>query len=160
MFNFHKTFHSTSVLHTNLQEFCIFFSPQWCWVKLPCIYFLSECHVQYHSLWKIVPYNPDKNISSFKAVLILTLPCLEKNLVLIAKMSQLLTKVTIINLTQDSNQIWEKVLPMSENFQAVTNFLLGLTEDTGCSFEDLLEVMNDREKWRKRVKDIHASGTT
>ena len=28
-----------------------------------------------------------------------------------------------------------------------------LCEDTGCSAEDLLEAMNDREKWRERVKD-------
>ena len=33
-------------------------------------------------------------------------------------------------------------------------------EDTGCSPEDLPEAMNDREKWRERVRDIHASGTT
>ena len=35
-----------------------------------------------------------------------------------------------------------------------------LCEDTGCSPEDLLEVMNNREKWRVRVRDIRASGTT
>ena len=35
-----------------------------------------------------------------------------------------------------------------------------LCEDTGCSLEDLPEAMNDREKWRERVRDIRASGTT
>ena len=35
-----------------------------------------------------------------------------------------------------------------------------LCEDTGCSSEVLLEAMNDREKWRERVRDIRASGTT
>ena len=35
-----------------------------------------------------------------------------------------------------------------------------LCEDTGCSPEDLPEVMNDREKWRERVRDISAGGTT
>ena len=35
-----------------------------------------------------------------------------------------------------------------------------LCEDTGCSFEDLPKAMNDREKWRERVRDIRASGTT
>ena len=34
-----------------------------------------------------------------------------------------------------------------------------LCEDTGCSPEDLPEAMNDREKLRERVRDIHASGT-
>ena len=35
-----------------------------------------------------------------------------------------------------------------------------LCEDTGCSPEDLLEVMNDRERWWKRVRDIRACGMT
>ena len=35
-----------------------------------------------------------------------------------------------------------------------------LCEDTWCSPEDLPEEMNDREKWRERVRDIRASGTT
>ena len=33
-------------------------------------------------------------------------------------------------------------------------------EDTGCSPEDLPEAMNEREKWRERVRDIRAGGTT
>ena len=39
-------------------------------------------------------------------------------------------------------------------------YIQQLCEDTGCSPEDLPEAMNDREKWRERVRDIHASGTT
>ena len=35
-----------------------------------------------------------------------------------------------------------------------------LCKDTGCSPEDLSEAMNDREKWRERVRDIHATSTT
>ena len=35
-----------------------------------------------------------------------------------------------------------------------------LYDDTGCSLEDLPEEMNDREKWRERVRDIRARGTT
>ena len=35
-----------------------------------------------------------------------------------------------------------------------------LCEDTGCVTEDLPEAMNDREKWRERVRDIRASGMT
>ena len=31
---------------------------------------------------------------------------------------------------------------------------------TGCSPEDLPEVMNDREEWRERVRGIRAGGTT
>ena len=33
-------------------------------------------------------------------------------------------------------------------------------QDTGCNPEDLPEAMNDREKWRERVKDIRAGGAT
>ncbi len=35
-----------------------------------------------------------------------------------------------------------------------------LCEDAGCNPEDLPEAMNDWEKWRARVWDIRASGTT
>ena len=38
-------------------------------------------------------------------------------------------------------------------------YIQQLCEDTGCSFEDLPEAMNDREKWRERVRDIRARGT-
>ena len=39
-------------------------------------------------------------------------------------------------------------------------YIQQLCEDTGCSPEDLPEAINDREKWRERVRDIRASGTT
>ena len=39
-------------------------------------------------------------------------------------------------------------------------YIQQLCEDTGCSPEDLPEAMNDREKWRERVRGIRASGTT
>ena len=35
-----------------------------------------------------------------------------------------------------------------------------LCEDTGCSPEDLPKAMNDRERWRERVRDICVGGTT
>ena len=39
-------------------------------------------------------------------------------------------------------------------------YIQQLCEDTGCSPEDMPEAMNNREKWRGRVRDIRASGTT
>ena len=39
-------------------------------------------------------------------------------------------------------------------------YILQLCEVTGCSPGDLPEALNDREKWRERVKDIHACGMT
>ena len=38
-------------------------------------------------------------------------------------------------------------------------YIRQLCEDTGCSPEDVPEAINDREKWRERVRDIRASGT-
>ena len=35
-----------------------------------------------------------------------------------------------------------------------------LCKDTRCSPEDLPEARNDREKWRERIRDIRACGTT
>ena len=35
-----------------------------------------------------------------------------------------------------------------------------LCEDTECCSEDLPEAMNNREKWRERVRDIRATSTT
>ena len=39
-------------------------------------------------------------------------------------------------------------------------YIQQLCEDTGCCPEDLPEAMNDREKWRERVRDICATSTT
>ena len=39
-------------------------------------------------------------------------------------------------------------------------YIQQLCEDTGCCPEDLPEAMNNREKWRERVRDIRATSTT
>ena len=52
-----------------------------------------------------------------------------------------------------NNQLWSICQPARTYIQQVR-------EDTGCSAEDLPEAMNDREKWRERVRDIRASGMT
>ena len=39
-------------------------------------------------------------------------------------------------------------------------YIQQLCDDTECRPEDLPEAMNDREKWRKRIRDIRASDTT
>ena len=39
-------------------------------------------------------------------------------------------------------------------------YIQQLCQDTGCNPEDLPEAMNDREKWRERVRDIRAGGAT
>ena len=40
------------------------------------------------------------------------------------------------------------------------NYLQKICADTGCSFEDLPGVMDDRDGWRERVREIHAIGAT
>ena len=44
--------------------------------------------------------------------------------------------------------------------RSAPTYIQQLCEDTGCSPEDLPEAMNDREKWRERVRDIRATSTT
>ena len=44
--------------------------------------------------------------------------------------------------------------------QPVRTYIEQLCEDTGCNPEDLPKVMNDREKWRERVRHIRAGGMT
>ena len=44
--------------------------------------------------------------------------------------------------------------------QPAQTYIQELCEDTGSNPEDLPEAMNDREKWRERVRDIRAGGTT
>ena len=39
-------------------------------------------------------------------------------------------------------------------------YIQQLCANTGCSSEDLLEAMNDREGWREKIRDIHADGAT
>ena len=39
-------------------------------------------------------------------------------------------------------------------------YIQQLCEDTGCSPEDLPKAMNHRERWRERVRNIRADGTT
>ena len=55
---------------------------------------------------------------------------------------------------------WTPTYGRSKAGQPARTYIQQLCEDTGCSPEDLPEAMNDREKWRVRVRDIRAGGTT
>ena len=44
--------------------------------------------------------------------------------------------------------------------QSAQTYIQQLCEDMECSPEDLLEAMNDRERWREMVRDIHADDMT
>ena len=56
--------------------------------------------------------------------------------------------------------LWTPTYGRAKAGRPARTYIQQLCEDTGCSPEDLPEVMNDREKWRKRVRDICAGGTT
>ena len=56
--------------------------------------------------------------------------------------------------------LWTPTYGRAKAGRPARTYIQQLCEDTGCSPEDLPEAMNDREKWRERVWDIRASGTT
>ena len=56
--------------------------------------------------------------------------------------------------------LWTPAYDQAKAGRPARTYIQQLYEDTGSSPEDLPEAMNDREKWRERVRDIRASGTT
>ena len=55
---------------------------------------------------------------------------------------------------------WTPTYGRAKASRPARTYIQRLCEDTGCSPEDLPEAMNDREKRRERVRDIHVGGTT
>ena len=56
--------------------------------------------------------------------------------------------------------LWNPTYGRAKTGRPARTYIQQLCEDTGCSPEDLQEAMNDREKWRERVRDIRAGGMT
>ena len=56
--------------------------------------------------------------------------------------------------------LWTPTYSRAKAGQPVQTYIQKLCEETGCSSEDLPEAMNDWEKWRERVRNIHVCGTT
>ena len=56
--------------------------------------------------------------------------------------------------------LWTPTYGREKAGRPARTYIQQLFEDTRCSPEDLPEAMNDREKWRERVRDIRACGTT
>ena len=84
-----------------------------------------------------------------------------------------ITKTIQVRRTRHTGHYWRSrdelisdVLPWTPTYgrakagRPVRTYIQQLCEDTGCSPKDLQEAINDREKWRERVEDIRASGTT
>ena len=56
--------------------------------------------------------------------------------------------------------LWTPTYGRAKAGRPARTYIQQLCEDMGCSPEDLPEAMNDREKWRARVRDICATSTT
>ena len=56
--------------------------------------------------------------------------------------------------------LWTPTYGRAKTERPARTYIQQLCEDMGCSPEDVPEAMNDKEKWRERVRDICASGTT
>ena len=56
--------------------------------------------------------------------------------------------------------LWTPTHGRAKAGQPARTYIQQLCEDTGCCPEDLPEAMNDREKWRERVRDIRTTSTT
>ena len=56
--------------------------------------------------------------------------------------------------------LWTPSYGRAKAGRPARTYIQQLCEDTGCGPEDMPEAMNDREKWRERVRDIRAGGTT
>ena len=79
-----------------------------------------------------------------------------------------ITKTIQVRRTRHAGHCWRSkdelisdVLPWTPTYgrakvgRPARTYIQQLCEDTGCSPEDLPEAMNDREKWRERVRDIY-----
>ena len=55
---------------------------------------------------------------------------------------------------------WTPAYGRAKEGRPARTYIQQLCEDTGCGPEDLSEAMNDREKWRDRVRDIRATSAT
>ena len=56
--------------------------------------------------------------------------------------------------------VWTPTYGWAKAGRPARTYIQQLCEDMGCSSEDQPGAMNDRKKWRERVWDIRASGTT
>ena len=84
-----------------------------------------------------------------------------------------ITKTIQVRRTRHAGHCWRSkdelisnVLPWTPAYdrakagRPARTYIQQLYEDTGCGPEDLPEAMNDWEKWRERIRDIRASGST
>ena len=84
-----------------------------------------------------------------------------------------ITKIIQVRRTRHAGHCWRSRDELINDVRLLTptyrrakagwparTYIQQLCEDTRCSPEDQPEVMNDRETWRERVRDIRDAGTT
>ena len=71
-----------------------------------------------------------------------------------------ITKTIQVRRTRHAGLLWTPTYGPAKTGRPARIYIQQLCEDSGCNPEDLPEAMNNREKWRERVRDIRASGTT
>ena len=62
--------------------------------------------------------------------------------------------------TQSDVLLWTPTHGLAKAGRPARTYIQQLCEDTGCCPEDLPRAMNNREKWRERVRDIRATSVT
>ena len=70
-----------------------------------------------------------------------------------------ITKTIQVRRTRHAGH-WTPTHGRAKAGRPARTYIQQLCEDTGCSPEDLPEAMNDRKKWRVRVRGIRATSTT
>ena len=75
-----------------------------------------------------------------------------------------ITKTIQIKRTRQGGHCWRRMWIPSHGRakagQPARTYVQQLCADTGCSLEDLPGVMDKRDGWRERVKEIHAGSMT
>ena len=56
--------------------------------------------------------------------------------------------------------LWTHTHGQAKAGRPARTYIQQLCADTGCSLEDLLEAMDNREGWRESIRDMHADGVT
>ena len=54
--------------------------------------------------------------------------------------------------------LWTLLHRRAKARQPARNYIQQFCADTGCSLQDLPEVMDDKEEWQERIREIHTGG--
>ena len=101
-----------------------------------------------------------RNYLTFKPRTYAKLDCLKKNCFWNLNWVLMLNLIVWKRTAYMYVLLWTPTYGRAKAGRPARTYIQQFFEDTGCSPEDLPEAMNDREKWRERVRNIRASSTT